>query len=162
MFIANEHSDRCNGRPHCERHDGRTHSCSVGDYGHVGPEWMAPPSPVGADGWPHRGLPIPLNPLSYLHQSTSFASVLSAAPSFLSVLVGGGWCLNHCPPSHIRLRSYFHLCRRHVHHVHHQILRRYESPSSNNCPCPSVPCGMPVLRRHQIFSCSCSWPHLTP
>ena len=130
-FIVNEHSERRDGRPHCERHDGKPHSCSVdnyghvgnyvhvgdyghvsnydhvGDYGHVGAKWLAPPSPMGDGACPHRGFPIPLNPSFRLRQTTSFVSVLSASPSFLSVLVGGGWCLNHCPLSHRRLRRYF-------------------------------------------------------
>ena len=38
-----------------------------------------------------------------LQQSTSFANGLSVALSFLPVLVGGGWCLNHGPLTHPRL-----------------------------------------------------------
>ena len=74
---------------------------------------------------------IPINPSSCLRRTTSFTSVLTAAPSFLSVFVGGGRCLNHCPLAHLRLRCYVCLCCR---HVRHQILCCSDSLSSNNAP----------------------------
>ena len=53
-----------------------------------------------SNGWTHLILwapmagptevPFPINPSSRLRRPTSSASVMSAAPSFLSVLVGGG------------------------------------------------------------------------
>ena len=44
-------------------------------------------------------VPIPINPSSRLRQPTSFTSVLTAAPIFLSVLVGGGGGVRTIAPS---------------------------------------------------------------
>ena len=125
----------------------------------VGAKWMAPPSTVGADDCPHRGYPhlpqsIVLSTPTYLLRVRSVRR-----PEFpVRIGGGGGWCLNHLPFTHCRLRRYFPLYFR---HVRHQISRCSESLSSDVCdvrPCPSIPFGIPVLRRHQIFSCSYSWP----
>ena len=77
-------------------------------------------------GWPYKYFfPIPpIKPFS-LCRPTSFLTVLTAAPHFLSVLVGrGGWCCYHSPLAHLRLFRYLHISHQSDHLVHHRVLRR--------------------------------------
>ena len=81
-----------------------------------GLQWMNPPSPVGAYGCPHGCFPTPPNPSSCLLRTTSFASVLSAAPSFMSVLVGGGSVFEPLTPCAPPPPPLFLFCPRHPTH----------------------------------------------
>ena len=65
------------------------------------------------------------NPSFLLCRPTSFPTVLTAAPNFLPILArGGGWCLNHVPLAHRRLRRCYRLLHPSDHPVHHGISRR--------------------------------------
>ena len=183
MFIVNDRSERHYGRPHCERRDGRPHyypvsavmagltvSAAMAVLANILWAPMADRNVISAMAGLTNILWAPMadlmnilspspNPLFRLCRPTSFMTSLSNAPSFLLVLVGGvggGWCLNHGPLTHRRLRRCSYL---YLHHVLHRILLRScyaVPPSSNFCnfrPCPSVPRGIPDLRRHHISSC---------
>ena len=92
----------------------------VGGYGHVGDYGMWAPmaDPTFSCGcrWlTSRMFPHPPNPSFRLHRPTSFATVLSAAPSFLSVLVGGGG-VGPLPPHALPPPPLFLFCPQHPTH----------------------------------------------